>query len=168
MISKVVPSGRGLSIAQRDWADPCDYPKLGWLERIIFDSGDERSRRPCTVKWKIIAKSSAHSYLSWNYSALSLQTNSQSIGRKKQTKLKHSTNSITDARFLFDSRFVEGRDYPLSPLSKITRSTHSMRASAGVNPHRSAMVRSRPGRTSFLINVTSAPSKFKWKCCRNK
>lgn len=50
MISKVVPSGRGLSIAQRDWADPCDYPKLGWLERIIFDSGDERSRRPCTVK----------------------------------------------------------------------------------------------------------------------
>lgn len=47
MISKVVPSGRGLSIALRDWADPCDYPKLGWLERIIFDSGDERSRRPC-------------------------------------------------------------------------------------------------------------------------
>lgn len=47
MINKVVPSGRGLSIALRDWADPCDYPKLGWLERIIFDSGDERSRRPC-------------------------------------------------------------------------------------------------------------------------
>jgi len=50
MISKVVPSGRGLSIALRDWADPCDYPKLGWLERIIFDSGDERSRRPCALK----------------------------------------------------------------------------------------------------------------------
>lgn len=62
---------------------------------------------------------------------------------------------------LFLKFLMEGRDYPLSPLSKITRSTHSMRASAGVNPHRSAMVRSRPGRTSFLINVTSAPSKFK-------
>jgi hypothetical protein len=52
MINKVVPSGRGLSIALRDWADPCDYPKLGWLERIIFDSGDERSRRPCALKSK--------------------------------------------------------------------------------------------------------------------
>jgi hypothetical protein len=55
---------------------------------------------------------------------------------------------------------MEGRDYPLSPLSKITRSTHSMRASAGVNPHRSAMVRSRPGVTTFVIMVNTAPSKF--------
>jgi len=46
MITKVVPSGRGLSIAQRDWADSCDYSTLEWLECIIFVSGDERSRRP--------------------------------------------------------------------------------------------------------------------------
>lgn len=54
----------------------------------------------------------------------------------------------------------EGRDYPLSPLTKIARSTHSMRASAEVNQHRSAMARSRPGRTSFMIKVPPAPSKF--------
>ena len=46
MISKVVPPGRGLFIALSNWADICDYPELGWLERIIFGSGDKRSRCP--------------------------------------------------------------------------------------------------------------------------
>lgn len=53
MITKVVPSGRGLSIAQRDWADSCDYSTLEWLECIIFVSGDERSRRPYLSKFKV-------------------------------------------------------------------------------------------------------------------
>lgn len=34
------------------WADSCDYPKSGWLERIIFGSGDKRSRCPFPNKLK--------------------------------------------------------------------------------------------------------------------
>jgi len=34
------------------WADSCDYPKSGWLERIIFGSGDKRSRCPFLKKLK--------------------------------------------------------------------------------------------------------------------
>jgi len=80
MISKVVPSGRGLSIALRDWADPCDYPKLGWLERIIFDSGDERSRRPCTYKEKQITES--HGYRTRTKSVVTILKNPQRYSKR--------------------------------------------------------------------------------------
>ena len=32
------------------WADPCDHPKCGWLECVIFVSGGLRSRFP--LNWK--------------------------------------------------------------------------------------------------------------------
>lgn len=60
----------------------------------------------------------------------------------------------------FDLNLIGGTRNPRSPLSKIVRSTHSMRASAGVSLSLSAMVRPRPGGTAFMITVTPTPSKF--------
>lgn len=61
----------------------------------------------------------------------------------------------------FDFTVTIWRDAsPLSPLSKIVRSTHPIRASADFNLALSAVARSRSGTTPFLIRVNSTPSKF--------
>ena len=51
MIWKVVHPGRGPAIALR-LADPCEFPKCGNLDCIIYGSGGLRSRSPLIHLWK--------------------------------------------------------------------------------------------------------------------